>query len=641
MEMEKIKNLRYENIDITKKIAMNPDIPDNVKTVIMDRFQEAESNPENSHKAMLAVDLLLKYPWKPTDSDKEFLEIGETQKKSHSFMTNFSKKLDQSIYGHEESKSMLVEQMGTWIINPTGKGRVIGLYGPPGCGKTILARSVSEALGLPFNVIKLGGMNDVGDLVGHNYTYSTAEYGMMVRKMVDGGNHRCVILFDEVDKISRKNGVDEITPQLIHITDPEMNTRFNDRFFSSTVDFDLSNIIMIFTYNVPSNVDQVLLDRFAKIEVKPYTIKQKIEISNQFMLRELCNNVKIDDHKVVIPEELIHYIIDNYTIEAGVRDLKRKLDTILRKLNLDRIYLTGPFSIQANKLLKEKNKKTKSIYAGENNKKISKFYKTDTDYNNKLTKKQIRYVYKLQFDEPIVVNKKMVQEYLGKPNLHYTKINDVDIVGYISALYATSLGTGGIIPIQLAESYTGTSGSFVLDSTGSQGNDMKQSHLCSYNAIMRLIAPKYREDIKKKYSNGIHIHAPAISDPKDGPSAGCAFAVAFASFIMGKKINRFISMTGEVDLYGNMTAIGGLCYKLYGAKRAGIRVVYISKENEKDYNEIKKEHSHLFDDNFKIIIVEHIYQLLTDPNIIIGIKKTDFDKNSYQDFISSKKKKQS
>ena len=366
--------------------------------------------------------------------------------------------------------------------------------------------------------------------------------------MVEAGKSRCILYFDELDKACSKHGqINEITSILIHLTDPNMNKTFQDRFFQG-IDFPLNKVIMIFSYNDSDLIDPILLDRLKEIKIKPYTTNEKIEIVNDFILPEVTKNIGFNAKDIIFNKKLIEFIIENYTNEAGVRNIKRKIEEIMLNLNLDKIYKRNLFS--------EKNKS-------------------------------------------IILKEKDVVSILNAPSLDIQKIPEVSSVGIINGLYATSNGDGGIIPIQIFTNYvSGDNVEFKL--TGSQGKVMKESVYCSYTAATNYLArksdifPELKDTnisdlIKNKFKNGFHIHAPSTSTPKDGPSAGCAFTSAFISRILGRKIKRNIAMTGEIDLTGNVTKIGGLNYKLLGSKKAGVTLVFIPKENEKDYKEIKKE----------------------------------------------------
>jgi ATP-dependent Lon protease len=248
-------------------------------------------------------------------------------------------KLNKLSFGHEEAKKLLLQIIGKWISNPSSQGTSFGLVGPPGVGKTLLAKSVSNALDIPFVQITLGGQNDGELLHGHGYTYSGSQPGLIIKKMVEAGKSRCILYFDELDKTTSKHGnINEITSILIHLTDPNMNKTFQDRFFQG-VEFPLDKVIMIFSYNDSSLIDPVLLDRLKEINIKSYTINEKIKIVKEFIIPELVNSIGLQNEDwTQLTDNIIEYIIENYTNEAGVRDIKRYIEKIFLTLNLDKIY---------------------------------------------------------------------------------------------------------------------------------------------------------------------------------------------------------------------------------------------------------------------------------------------------------------
>jgi len=338
-----------------------------------------------------------------------------------------------------------------------------------------------------------------------------------------------------------------------------MNKSFQDRFFQG-VDFPLDKVIMIFSYNDSEKVDPILLDRLFEITVKPYTVSEKVIIIKDFVIPELENNIGINNTWTKLDDYTIRYIIDNYTNEAGIRDIKRKIETIFLTLNLELLL-------------------------------------------NKI-------------DNTFIITETEIKRILLNPNSDCTKINDKNYVGIVNGLYATTLGNGGIIPIQIYNNFNGTT--FEIKYTGKQGDVMKESVQCSLTCALDYIKrnlDKYNiKDLDKylsdNFKNGFHVHAPSTSTPKDGPSAGCAFTSAFISRILGKKILNTVGMTGEIELTGKITKIGGLEFKLIGAKKAGITNVYISKENYQDLNEIQQKNSSLFDDNFIVELVEYIDEFI-------------------------------
>ena len=569
-EMEKIKSLTIEDIDYKKQILSLSKMPLGVKSLALEKAEEMKSSNNEYYKQLTYVKCLIKYPWSSDADDVFYKNLKEDYEEARNYITNVEDKLYNLSYGHKAVKKSLLQLIGKWISNPSSSGSAIALVGPPGVGKTLLAKSVGSALGIPFAQITLGGQNDGELLHGHGYTYSGSQPGMIIRKMIETGQSRCILYFDELDKACSKHGTtNEITSILIHLTDPNMNKSFQDRFFQG-IDFPLDKVIMIFSYNDSSLIDPILLDRFKEISVKPYNVADKLNIVDNYMIPEIKKNVGFDDYNLIFKKDIIEYLIENYTNEAGVRGIKRIIENILLKLNLDKLYQKGVFE-------------------------------------------------KKSINDDIEITEEIITDILSKPESDNLMIHENPEYGIVNGLYATSIGTGGIVPIQVFKNYSISSTDFELKLTGKQGEVMKESVHCSYTAAIDYIRrnidkfPNIKnidKHIKDNFFNGLHIHAPSTSTPKDGPSAGGAFCSAIISRVGNVKIYNDIAMTGEIDLRGCITKIGGLNYKLQGAKKAGVRKVLVPKDNEKDYKEIIENNKNLIDDNFKVYIIENIDQIM-------------------------------
>lgn len=557
LELERIKMLTIENIDYKKQLLSIKNIPPYVKTLTLDKIEEMKLQNNEFYKQKTFVETILKYPW--TTNEYLFEDLDNTNKISN-YLNKIKVNLNNLTYGHNEAKNILLQIVAKWISKPESGGKPLGIVGPPGVGKTLLAKSISKALKIPFAEITLGGQNDGELLYGHGYTYSGSQPGMIIKKMVEMGKEKCILFFDELDKTASKHGnTNEIMSILIHLTDPNMNKSFQDRFFQG-IDFPLDKVIMIFSYNDSKTIDPILLDRLTEITIKSYNLHDKIEIVKNYIIPEFQDNVNIN---LQFNDNIIEYIINNYTNEAGVRNIKRHIEKIYLTLNLE--ILTNEINI-----------------------------------NN----------YKLTIDE--------VNRILLNPINEYTKIHLKPEIGIINGLYATTNGEGGIIPIQIFNNFT--SSNFEIKYTGKQGDVMKESIQCSLTCAIDYIKKNlskysindFNEYFLQHYKHGFHVHTPSTSISKDGPSAGCAFTCAFISRILNLPIKNDISMTGEIDLIGNITKIGGLDYKLIGAKKAGIKLVFIPKQNEDDFNEIIKKQPTLIDNNFKIKIISSLNDLINE-----------------------------
>lgn len=636
-EIQRLKTLNIENISIEKKLSILPSMPDNVKKYIIEKINEIQSG-ENSYKLQNAINGLIGFPWRQVTGETDYDNIKKSFIKSRTFIQGVAKKIHETIYGHENSKQVLLELIGKWIQNPQANGQVIGLVGPPGVGKTLLAKSISSALSLPLVIIGLGGMNDAADLVGHSFTYAGAQYGMIIRQMIKAKNWRCIMFFDELDKVAKKNDTNEIYNTLIHITDPNMNTHFQDRFYSSSINFDLSGVLFVFSYNSSDKIDPILLDRIKEIKISQYSTHEKIEISKNYMLNEICGSIGLARDKIYFSDEIIKYIIEHYTAEAGVRELKRKLEEIVLKLNIDRIYMHGPFKTIMKKYAESKHigsiKTDIDDLTEEKTGLIPYINYTKSKLEEKLDINDLNKIFNLEIDENIQITEKLIHKYLEKPTPIVDEIYKDNFIGVINGLYATSHGVGGIIPIQIYRNFVDETKEMNLKITGNQKKIMKESVVCALTTAINVLNPTIKKTISNNFPYGFHIHAPDGGTPKDGPSAGCAFTTAFISIFLNVKINRLVAMTGEIELTGKIKKIGGLDTKLYGAKKAGVRRVYICGENKDDYEKIKKKHNDLFDDTFEVKIVNHIIDIVTDPYVLIDIKKSDFDEEIIKTFLT-------
>jgi ATP-dependent Lon protease len=385
--------------------------------------------------------------------------------------------------------------------------------------------------------------------------------------MVEMGKGRCILYFDELDKACSKHGtINEITSILIHLTDPNTNKAFQDRFFQG-IDFPLDKIIFIASYNDSNKIDPILLDRLIELEVKPYNVEDKINILRDFIIPELKENIGFNKNIKFNDDEIKRFIYD-FTAESGVRDLKHKMEQVLLNIN-----------------------------------KQDLFNETNSD------------TIQLSYD--------IILKYLGEKNKNHRKMIPVNNkVGYVNGLYATTSGGGGITCIEICPMKTGDN--FQLKLTGSMGDVMKESiqvaftRACAYifDHSSKFNITDVNKHIKDKFPFGFHIHAPEGATPKDGPSAGAAFTVGFVSAILEIPTNRTVAMTGEMNLSGEVTKIGGLVYKLIGAKFAGVKTVLVPKQNEIDIKEILETNKDLFNETFNYVYIETLSDVIENTLVI-------------------------
>ena len=471
------------------------------------------------------------------------------------YLTYVKKTLDNATYGQEETKREVERIIAQWM-NGKVDGSVLGFYGPPGVGKTCFAKKgISKCLvdqngnHRPFCFMQLGGASDGHILEGHNYTYLGAKCGRLVEFLMESKCMNPIIYFDELDKISQSEKGKEIVNILIHLIDKSQNKEIYDRFFSG-VELDFSKCIFIFSYNDASKVDRILRDRITEIKVPSLKLKEKIIITQKYTLRDLSEELNFE---CSLDEKLIEYIIENYTHEAGVRKLNEKITELFREINL-------------------------------------------------------RY---LEKSESIIINVELIDEILYRhPKFRQNKIHENPAIGMVNGLYATTDGLGGLIVIQVQKTLSSSS-KIELELTGQQGDVMKESMLCAKTLAINLLDENdkvnFNNDVKNK-AFGLHIHCPETATPKDGPSAGIAITTAIYSVLTNKYIKNDYAMTGEVDLIGNVKAIGGLEYKIIGAIKAGVKHILVPEENREDYNKIINKNN--FDMTAEIYFVKHIKEVL-------------------------------
>ena len=537
-KIEKLKEITLNEIDIKKQIALSNNMPKNVKKICLEKLEETKSSNNETYKIKMYVDYLMKFPWPSDNDDLEFKEISNDSNKSKNFLDNIRQKLEENVYGHKKGKEKIVRIMGKLISSQGSSISPMGLFGPPGVGKTRFAQSLANCHRMPFIQITLGGQNDGELLHGHGYTYSSAQPGMIIKKMTNIDSSRCIMYFDELDKCVAKNGSgNEVMSILTHLIDPMTNGAFQDRFFQE-ITFPLNKIFFIFSFNDYSKIDSALLNRMEKINVDSYTILDKVKISKNYLLKELMKEMRFDEDKVEFDEEILVYIIEKYTREPGVRSLRRALENILLKLNVDRI-TEGKLHAQ--------NKK-------------------------------------------IIITKEVVKEVLGDEYLEHKTIPEYDMIGCVNGLYCNDYGEGGIIPIQIDGNYLGQKGEIILKSTGNQRKIMKESVDYSYNVATNMLKDIDKNIFLKKYPTGLHVHTLDASTPKEGPSAGCAFTLAFLSVMLNLKVKKDVGMTGEIDLNGKIRKIGGVKYKIQGGFKAGLNMIFVPIENESDIGEIVNDY---------------------------------------------------
>jgi len=483
------------------------------------------------------------------------------------YMTEVKKKLDKSVFGHEKPKKQIERIIGQWI-NGEHQGYCFGFEGPAGVGKTSLAKyGLSSCLvdengeSRPFAMIQLGGDSNGSTLHGHNYTYVGSTWGIVVQILIDKKCMNPIIFIDEVDKISKTENGKELFGILIHLLDSTQNDCFQDKYFSG-IDLDLSKALFILSYNDVDSIDRILLDRIHRVKFSSLSLEEKITISREYLLPEIYKKMGLED-VIYFEDEVIKYIVDNYTLESGVRKLKEVLFEIVGEINLD--------------ILTNKN-----------------------DYFMK------------SFPICISILDITTKYFKEKQQMKCKKINMESCVGMINGLWANSLGVGGVIPIQV-KYFPSSKKNSGLKLTGMQGDVMKESMSVAQTLAWNLIN-KTKEVDPLLSLDSIHIHCPEGSVPKDGPSAGTAITTAIYSLLSNKKINHFFAITGEISLDGTVTEIGGLDVKIIGGIKAGVKHFIFPKENERDFEEFMEKYKNnqiLYGVNFyKVSHITEVFDLI-------------------------------
>ena len=435
--------------------------------------------------------------------------------------------LDEDHYGLKKVKERIIEYLAVKKFKGNLKAPILCFYGPPGCGKTSLSRSIARALGRKFIKCSLGGVSDEAEIRGHRRTYVGSRPGRIINSLRKVKVNNPVFLLDEIDKLGRDSFKGDPSSALLEVLDPEQNKEFNDNYLE--VNYDLSNVLFICTANNIENIPAPLLDRLELIHVPSYTAIDKLYIAKDFLIKKELEANGLKENSIKFDDDAIYYIIDRYTREAGVRSLERCIASVIRKVIVEKV-------------------------------------SEGSDGN---------------FD--VTIAEKDINKYLGVEPFDSATKEKGKQIGVVTGLAYTDYG-GDILPIEV--NYFTGKGRLVL--TGKLGDVMKESCEIALDYV-KANAEKYHIDSKIFENNDIHVHVPEGAIPKDGPSAGVAITCAIISALSKIPVSGDIAMTGEVTLRGNALPIGGLREKSLAAMRSGIKKIIIPDGNKHNVTELPKE----------------------------------------------------
>ncbi len=484
-----------------------------------DRLYSMSSSSPETAVIKTYLDTVLDLPWNVTTKEKADI-------------VRVKKQLDKDHYGLEKVKERILETIAVRQLAPESKGQIICLYGPPGVGKTSVAKSIAKSLGRKYVRIALGGVRDESDIRGHRKTYIGSMPGRIISALTEAKSSNPLILLDEIDKISRDYRGDP-SSALLEVLDSEQNVNFRDHYLD--IPFDLSKVMFITTANDLSPIDPPLLDRMEVIELSSYTREEKFHIAHDHLIPKQLEAHGMKRSMLKITDPALYAVIDGYTREAGVRELERVIASLCRK---------------AAKVIVEEGQ-------GEN-------------AENEGTKK-------------VKITPSDLEKYLGHRKYYDTAATKTDSVGIVNGLAWTSAG-GVIMPLEVLVN----DGRGSVQATGSLGEVMQESSRLAVSFV-RSIADEYGIDSTFYMDKDIHIHAPEGATPKDGPSAGVTMTTALVSALTGIPVHSDVAMTGEITLHGKVLPIGGLREKTMAAYKEGMKTVIIPKGNAADLDEVDEE----------------------------------------------------
>ena len=497
----------------------------------------------------------------------------------HIDLKEAEKILDEDHYGLKKVKRRIIEQIAVMNLRKSQAGSILLFVGAPGTGKTSIGRSIARALHREYVRVSLGGVHDESDIRGHRRTYIGAMPGRIMDGIHKSGVSNPVMVLDEVDKLSASYNGDPASA-LLEVLDPEQNNTFTDHYMN--VPYDLSDVMFICTANTTDSIPEPLLNRMEVIEFTGYSPTDKMSIAKEHLIPKAMEDMGITPGQLVVEDETISRIIEDYTAEGGVRGLRKRIDTLCRSAAVmisRRDGAAAPVKLTAEEVPAEAEKPIDGKEAPAQSENMTAETEAPAESESLTTGEEPTAVAVSEM-EPVIVRPEDLRDMLDMHPLHHEKVLEKPAPGIVTGLAWTQIG-GKILYIETLF----TKGSGKLTITGQLGDVMKESAQIAVS-LVKAMFPDKAELFEK---NDLHIHVPEGAVPKDGPSAGITLTTALSSLVTGRPVDPQIAMTGEVSLRGVVRPIGGLPEKLMAAHRAGITKVFIPKDNEEDLREVSEE----------------------------------------------------
>uniref|UniRef100_A0A7E4UVC6 Lon protease homolog, mitochondrial n=1 Tax=Panagrellus redivivus TaxID=6233 RepID=A0A7E4UVC6_PANRE len=547
-------------------------VPEHVMKVVAEEEQKLNFLDPHSSEFSVArnyLDWLTNLPW-GKQSEENF------------DLANAKKILDEDHYGMKDVKDRILEFIAVAILKQKVGGKILCFHGPPGVGKTSIARSIARALNREYFRFSVGGMTDVAEIKGHRRTYIGAMPGKMIQCLKKVQTENPLVLIDEVDKIGGGGYHGDPASALLELLDPEQNTNFNDHFLDVPV--DLSKVLFISTANQLDTIPGPLRDRMELIEVSGYVAEEKLNIAETYLIPQCRENCALDDKHLEIEPEALQTLIKSYCRESGVRNLQKHIEKVFRK---------AAFQVAERKGTDEQ-------------------------------------------DDKIVVSNDNLEKFVGRPKFTSDRMYEVTPPGVIMGLAWTSMGGSALyIEANLRRKFRARAEVVAnppvipnadghatpapppvpegtLEATGHLGDVMKESMRTAYTVAKRILAARDPENEFLEQAH-LHVHVPEGAVPKDGPSAGVTITSALLSLALNTPARQNIAMTGEISLTGKVLPVGGIKEKIIAAKRAGVNCVILPAENKKDIEDlpdfikqdVEVHFATHYDDVFKIVFPEY------------------------------------